>query len=1255
MPGEPDEAGRGCVVKIQAAVVVIIGLLLILLTLVTCGGPGPTPPPQPRVLIATVAASSNKHILVRRDDYGQVLPDATTLPAIGSHIDVVWTRIAPGSGTPTPNWSSIETPIAIVSGQMVRLADGTEAERPLWVTAPMMFAQGATAGVCDTFVPAWAQAGAAYYNVGGQNVPRYDSLSLMAAYSETIKQIGIEYNGDERIAGFIIGGGYNNEEWFTSSWCHVPAATPTPGGPTMTPFPITATEMGDWTINAIRAFHQYLPDKPVYVNLASVETDATRCRVTDEIASYGAGNNIGIGFNGMNPDAPGFVEQPATPTVVPTWVAPTPAALNVSPTAGRFQPAMACMSGTDCLMVWQDKRNDPSRLWINGYGMDNNGDIYGVRVDPETGVALGSEFVIEGVAQDEQWPAVIYNPTEGDYVVAWQEVSVSATVENWNQFEYCYDIKARRVTHDGVPAGTTMTVSDAVDCQWVPQLAWDSGGGKTLVTWHDHRYRTGMPRTPNPQTEKEIFGQRLEYHGSDLVLSGSDFPLTVSGEATPAPRNQQYSSAWMADGIAHVCWSDNRSTSGTPEPFDIYCQSLVAEQTGGLSNVAVEENAGTQEKPRVARDSAGNTWVTWQGYQTPAPFPNPGTTNVKAMRLNASLTPVSPAFMVAGDTALYPLPDVACTDNGVCVVAWGGGAGLKASRYTYQQVALGAGTVYGSRADEIRAVGIEDRLNLIFAKDGVLYASSWVETPPTPVPTPAPACGSLDIVRNNLGAVPVKFEPAFTQATTVPSKRQFDYWSWLLALTARVDFVDAQDGWFCGADGCPTPVVDVLNDVEAAPDNFPVAFGNWLEQQYGKTAATTQHLWVAFRDTEYPSDGGYCQGYCEGWTGDFEHYLAVTGGGTTHLCSPLAASTPYPSGALSCGAAGLPFPYTRAYSRHARQMTGATLTIGVRGAYMATTLAGVALRVAYVDSDTTDFTISYYDGSAMHTLTVDRQGTGDWVWATWPDLTINTGIDLQINYSGAGAKPILHMVWMDLTGATGTADTPTPTPTGGVGVFTPTPTPTSWPATTVTCANMTGLVTLDGDLTEWDGVEEISVNKDTSAIVTPLPGPLASDAQARVKCGWDADYLYLAAVLDDDAVVADSQFPWLDDSLEVGIDAGNDAIPWGPDDHEWSVRANGEVLLFNRAEAPGVMVYAATAAGGGGGEGVEGAAAWQIEMRIERGALGVNQELAVGKRMRFTVGLNDDDDGGGRDHLLIWRGRSTLAASQEWAGLVLGE
>jgi hypothetical protein len=430
----------------------------------------------------------------------------------------------------------------------------------------------------------------------------------------------------------------------------------------------------------------------------------------------------------------------ATPTATP-WVPPTPAAVNSSPAAGRFQPAMACKTATDCLIVWQDKRNDPSRLWINGYGMDNNGDIYGMRINPATGAALGSDFAIEGVAQDEQWPAVLYNPTADQYVVAWQEVSASATITNWNQFEYCYDIRARRVTAAGATAGSVLTVSSAIDCQWVPQLAWDQATNKLFVTWHDHRYRTGMPRTPNPETNKEIFGQWLAYSGGNLVLSGSDFALTVASGTTPAPRNQQYSSAVMVDGKAHVCWSDDRSASGTPEPFDIYCQALTAGQTSGMANVAAEVNVGTQEKPRVARDTAGNLWVTWQGYQTPAPGLTPGVTNVKAMRLNEQLTPVAEPFIVSGNTALYPLPDVACTTNGACVVSWGGTAGLFAARYTAQEVFLGSGTVYGSSMDEARAVAMGSRVSLIFAKAGVLYVSSWIESEPpaaTPTPTPGP-------------------------------------------------------------------------------------------------------------------------------------------------------------------------------------------------------------------------------------------------------------------------------------------------------------------------------------------------------------------------------------------------------------------------------------------------------------------------------------------------------------------------------------
>lgn len=468
----------------------------------------------------------------------------------------------------------------------------------------------------------------------------------------------------------------------------------------------------------------------------------------------------------------------ATPTRTPTatstptpWVAPTPAAINTSPGWARWQPAMACKSATDCLLVWQDKRNDTAvgGLWSYNYGLDNNGDIYGRRINPATGATLTSDFVIRGVAQDEQWPAVVYNATADEYVVAWQEVSASATSANWNSFTYCYDVRARRVTAAGAVAGSSMVVSEAVDCQWVPQLAWDAGTNKVLVTWHDHRYRAGMPRTPNPQTGKEIFGQWLSYSGGNLALSGGDFALTTANsQGTPAPRNQQYSTALMIGGAARVCWSDDRSGALTPEPFDLYCQALTAGQTSGMSNVAVEVNAGTQEKPRVAQDSAGNWWLTWQGYQNPAPTQTPGVTNVKALRLNSQMTPVAPAFIVSGDTALYPLPDVGCTTTGVCVVGWGGTAGLRAARYSYQQVFLGAATVYGDAMDEARVVAVGSQVSLVFAKGGVLYVASWAENAPstvTPTLTPPPTATPT----RTPSATPT-WTPGGATATPTPTK-----------------------------------------------------------------------------------------------------------------------------------------------------------------------------------------------------------------------------------------------------------------------------------------------------------------------------------------------------------------------------------------------------------------------------------------------------------------------------------------------------
>ncbi|QLQ06336.1 MAG: hypothetical protein HZY76_09975 [Anaerolineae bacterium] len=74
---------------------------------------------------------------------------------------------------------------------------------------------------------------------------------------------------------------------------------------------------------------------------------------------------------------------------------------------------------------------------------------------------------------------------------------------------------------------------------------------------------------------------------------------------------------------------------------------------------------------------------------------------------------------------------------------------------------------------------------------------------------------------------------------------------------------------------------------------------------------------------------------------------------------------------------GLPAPTTAIYSRHAKQMLGSQLTFDVaEGRYSGRRLANVILRIAYVDSDTTPFTVTFatQPGATPQERTINRTG-----------------------------------------------------------------------------------------------------------------------------------------------------------------------------------------------------------------------------------------------------------------------------------------
>ena len=363
----------------------------------------------------------------------------------------------------------------------------------------------------------------------------------------------------------------------------------------------------------------------------------------------------------------------------------------------RTQPHVAYDSTHDrYLFVWRDKRDDDPANWKDQLCVARktdppcwpNADVYG-RLVAGDGTILGTEDIPIATddpdvgPRDQQWPYVVYNSTVEEYLVAWQEVSPEAVPggNNTNWYTYCYDIRAQRLDRDGQKIGEPITVSAAVDCQWVPIISHDSQHNKYLLTWHDHRYREGEPDR-DYSTKKEIFAQWLAYDDSQLVLDRDNFFVTtdIVSPTLPAPEYQQYSTIAYnsATGEHFVFWSDDRWTPEELWDYDIFFQRLPGGSTEATSNTLLHQQAPphVQEKPRASFNrQTGEVWVIWQSYERKAqgevePY------EVQMARLTTTGELADEVAIISWGSAVYPrssylLPDIACSQvTGNCLAMW---------------------------------------------------------------------------------------------------------------------------------------------------------------------------------------------------------------------------------------------------------------------------------------------------------------------------------------------------------------------------------------------------------------------------------------------------------------------------------------------------------------------------------------------------------------------------------------------------------
>ena len=247
----------------------------------------------------------------------------------------------------------------------------------------------------------------------------------------------------------------------------------------------------------------------------------------------------------------------------------------------QWYPAIAYNSdAAQYLVAWSDRRNDP--------GDSSNHDVYGRRLNASGTSFDAGDFAICTRASNQESVAVAYNPVQHQYLVVWEDESLTGT-----------GIAGQRV-HDSKPGqleGVNFDICAATGNQSNPSVACNTTTGDYLVAWQDSR-----------SSSTNIYGRRVA--GSGTLLGSSDTAISTASNSQEDP----HASYDPSRNRYFVCWDDSRDAATAP---DIYGQAL--DVSGELLFTAADENAPVwvypraQEHPAAAGDPAdGRTLVVWQ-------------------------------------------------------------------------------------------------------------------------------------------------------------------------------------------------------------------------------------------------------------------------------------------------------------------------------------------------------------------------------------------------------------------------------------------------------------------------------------------------------------------------------------------------------------------------------------------------------------------------------------------------------------------
>ncbi len=192
------------------------------------------------------------------------------------------------------------------------------------------------------------------------------------------------------------------------------------------------------------------------------------------------------------------------------------------------------------LAVWQDNRADPAG-W----------DVYGRRVDGETGTLMAPEFAIAAAANRfEELPRLAAGPA-GRYFVVWQDTA--AVVDS------APDVMGRLLNANGASVSASLPIAtEIVYAESAPDVAYSARAKSFLVAWH------GAPQSEAGYAP-DIYARQLNVLGAPTTAV---LPVAIAADSArlwPVIAARDGHSEWL------LAWEDGRADPGA-ERIGVYAR-----------------------------------------------------------------------------------------------------------------------------------------------------------------------------------------------------------------------------------------------------------------------------------------------------------------------------------------------------------------------------------------------------------------------------------------------------------------------------------------------------------------------------------------------------------------------------------------------------------------------------------------------------------------------------------------------------------